>query len=172
MIEFPTIILQFEEQGEKTGWTYIQIPADVAQNLKPDHKKSFRVKGKLDQYSFSGVALMPMGKGNFIMALNADIRKGIRKSRGAMLIAQIEEDTEYSVQVPYEMIEYFADDPETEDFFMNLTKSHREYFIKWIESAKIESTRVKRIVQTIDALSKKLGYPEMIRKNRGDNKLG
>ena len=32
--------------GEKTGWSYIEIPAAIAQQLKPNYKKSFRVKGK------------------------------------------------------------------------------------------------------------------------------
>jgi hypothetical protein len=38
MVDFTTIILQFAEQGEKTGWTYIEIPADVAQEMKPGIK--------------------------------------------------------------------------------------------------------------------------------------
>ena len=78
MITFNTIILQFNEQGEKTGWTYIEIPADLAQQLKPGYKKSFRVKGMLDGLAVSGMALMPMGDGNFIMALKADIRRPLK----------------------------------------------------------------------------------------------
>jgi hypothetical protein len=31
MVEFTTTILQFAEQGEKTGWSYIEIPADTGQ---------------------------------------------------------------------------------------------------------------------------------------------
>ena len=71
MVEFTTIILQFAEQGEKTGWTYIEIPADIAQQLSPGNKKSFRVRGMLDGFAVAGMALMPMGEGNFIMALKA-----------------------------------------------------------------------------------------------------
>ena len=71
MIRFKTIILKFQKQGEKTGWTYIEVAADLAQQLKPGNKKTFRVKGKLDGYSFQQVALLPMGNGSFIMALNA-----------------------------------------------------------------------------------------------------
>jgi hypothetical protein len=69
MVDFTTIILQFAEQGEKTGWTYIEIPADIAQEMKPGNKKSFRVRGKLDNLEVRGMALMPMGEGNFIMAM-------------------------------------------------------------------------------------------------------
>ena len=66
------LMLQFAGQGEKTGWTYIEIPANIAQQLKPDTKTSFRVRGMLDSCAVSGMALMPMGGGNFIMALKAD----------------------------------------------------------------------------------------------------
>ncbi|HMG08210.1 MAG TPA: DUF1905 domain-containing protein, partial [Mucilaginibacter sp.] len=69
MVDFNTIILQFGEQGEKTGWTYIEIPADVAQEMKPGNKRSFRIKGKLDELPVAGMALMPMGEGNFILSL-------------------------------------------------------------------------------------------------------
>ncbi|MEJ0102256.1 MAG: DUF1905 domain-containing protein [Bacteroidota bacterium] len=72
MVQYTATILQFAEQGEKTGWTYIEIPADIAQKLKPGNKKSFRVKGKLDNHPIKKVALLPMGGGRFIMPLNAD----------------------------------------------------------------------------------------------------
>jgi len=75
MVKFSTTILQFAEQGEKTGWSYIKIPAVIAQQIKPDTKKSFRVKGKLDNYTYEGIALVPMGGGDFIMALKAKLKK-------------------------------------------------------------------------------------------------
>lgn len=43
-VQFTTTIHKFDKQGEKTGWTYFEIPADLAQKLKPGNKKSFRVK--------------------------------------------------------------------------------------------------------------------------------
>ncbi len=80
MVCFSTIIKKFEEKGEKTGWTYIDIQAGIAQQLIPNNKKAFRVKGKLDEYIFEGISLVPMGGGDFIMPINATIRKNIRKS--------------------------------------------------------------------------------------------
>ena len=44
MIKFTATILKFDKQGEKTGWTYIIIPSEMAQQLYPGNKKSFRVK--------------------------------------------------------------------------------------------------------------------------------
>src|ERR1700710_2812390 len=136
MVEFTTTILQFAEQGEKTGWTYIEIPADIAQQLKPGNKKSFRVRGMLDAFPVQGMALMPMGEGNFIMALKADVRKGIHKNAGAMLQVKLEEDKDYKVDVPDDLQECFDFEPEALGFFNGLQKSHRKYFLKWIEQAK------------------------------------
>ena len=163
MVEFDTIMLQFAGQGEKTGWTYIDIPADIAQQLKPNTRTSFRVKGMLDSLPVSGMALMPMGDGNFIMALKAEVRKGLHKNAGAMLHACLEEDTEYKVEVPADLQECFDFEPEGLDFFNSLPKSHREYFIKWINEAKTGETRAKRIVNTVNAMLRKWKFNEMLR---------
>jgi len=166
MIEFNTIILQFAEQGEKTGWTYIEIPADIAQQLKPGNKKSFRVKGMLDGFAVAGMALMPMGEGNFVMALKAEVRKGIHKNAGAMLQVKLEEDKDFKIEMPSDLQECFDFEPDATDFFYTLPKSHREYFIKWIDSAKTTETRNKRIVNTINAMLRKWDYGKMIREMR------
>ena len=166
MVEFTTIILQFNEQGEKTGWTYIEIPADLAQQMKPGNKKSFRVRGMLDAFPVQGMALMPMGEGNFIMALKAEVRKGIHKNAGAMLQARLEEDKDFKVEMPADLQECFDFEPDAFEFYNSLAKSHREYFIKWIDSAKTNETRAKRIVNTVNAMLRKWSYNEMIRAMR------
>jgi hypothetical protein len=166
MIQFTTTILQFAEQGEKTGWSYIEIPAHLAQELKPGNKKSFRVRGMLDGLAVNGMALMPMGDGNFIMALKAEIRKGIHKNAGAMLQVKLEVDNDYKVEIPDDLQECFDFEPEAVVFFNSLAKSHREYFLKWIEQAKTSETRAKRIVNTVNAMLRKWTYNVMIREMR------
>ena len=81
MARFTAVIKKFDDNGEKTGWTYIEVPAAIADKLKPNNKRSFRVKGSLDNCAFEGVALLPMGNGGFILALNAGIRKKVRKQK-------------------------------------------------------------------------------------------
>lgn len=164
MIKFDTLIYQFAEQVEKTGWTYIVIPQDQALLLKPGNRKSFRVKGFLDHFPVAGVALIPKGDGDFIMALNADIRKGIHKSKGAVLNVQLQTHDDFAIDMPEDLHESFEyEQPEALSFFDALPKSHREYFYKWINSAKTEPTRAMRIANTINAAVRRMGYPEMIR---------
>lgn len=168
MVEFTTIILQFADQGEKTGWTYIEVPADIGQQLKPGNKKSFRVRGMLDGFAVAGMALMPMGGGNFIMALKAEVRKGIRKNAGAMLQLKLEVDTDYKVEIPDELQECFDFEPDALNFFNSLPKSHRDYFVKWINSAKTVETRNKRIVNAVNAMLRKWRYNDMMREMKNE----
>jgi hypothetical protein len=170
MIEFTATLKQFSSQGEKTGWTYIEIPVDIAQQLKPDNKKSFRVKGKLDSYSITGIALLPMGGGIFIMAVNATMRKGIGKKKGSMVKAKLEEDKK-GFQFNKDFIECLNDEPKAADFFKSLAGSHQRYFSKWIDDAKTIETKTKRIAWAVTALSQKQGYPEMIRSHNKKNLL-
>ncbi|MBL0154581.1 MAG: DUF1905 domain-containing protein [Chitinophagaceae bacterium] len=162
MIKFIATIHKFGSKGEKTGWTYIEIPADLAQQLKPNNKKEFKVKGKLDKHPITRMSLIPMGGGIFILVLNADIRKAIGKKHGAMVQVQLAVDNSAFV-FNKDLMECLHDDPAAETFFNSLTGSHQRYFSKWIDSAKTEPTKVKRIAMAVNALSRKMGYPEMIR---------
>ena len=168
MIKFKTKILQFKERmGEKTGWSYIKVPAKIAQQLKPDHKKSFRVKGKLDDHPIGGMALIPMGGGDFIMALKAAIRKAIRKQAGDTLEVQLEVDKKV-IAPPKDLLECLADEPRAAEYFKTLPMSHQNYFGNWIKEAKTEGTRAKRIARVVDAMLKKQNFGEMVRAQRDD----
>lgn len=167
MINFTAVIQKFESNGEKTGWTYIDIPSEIAQQLKPDTKVSFLVKGKLDNVAIQGVSLLPMGGGGFILPLKADLRKKLHKSKGASLKVQMQAD-EKAYQINTELLECLKDSPAAASSFGKLTRSHQNYFSKWIDSAKTEATKAKRIAQAVEALQHHLSYGEMIRKQKAN----
>jgi hypothetical protein len=168
MVKFKTKILQFKERmGEKTGWSYIKVPAKLAQQLKPDNKKSFRIKGKLDDYPISGMALIPMGEGDFILALKAAIRKAIRKQAGDTLEVQFEVDHK-ELKPPKELLECLADEPKSNAAFKALPKSHQNWYGNWVKAAKTEGTRTRRIAHIVDSLAKKMSFSEMMR-SYGEN---
>jgi Domain of unknown function (DUF1905)/Bacteriocin-protection, YdeI or OmpD-Associated len=169
MVKFSTYILKFDKQGEKTGWTYINIPAKIAQQLKPGNKKSFRVKGKLDNFEITKVALVPMGEGDFIMAINADMRKGTGKRKGATLDVQLLAD-DSPILPPAELLECMADEPEALKHFNSLPQGHRNYFTKWIDSAKTDITKAKRIALVIKTMVRKMDFGTMLRAERDERK--
>jgi|SRR5450631_2105418 len=164
MVQFNAVIVQAGEMGEKTGWSYIIVPPDITAQLKPGFKKSFRVKGKLDAYSITQQTLLPIGKGVFMMPLNASLRKAIHKNKGAVLRLKLEED-KTPLQVSAELMECLSDSPKAENKFRKLPHSHQMYYSKWIESAKTIQTKAKRISMAITAMEKNLTYGEMLRLN-------
>lgn len=166
MVDFSTLILQFGDYGDKTGWTYIIIPADIAMQLKPNDKRSFRVRGFLDEFAIAGKSLLPHGDGTFILPLNEGMRKGFRKSRGAMLRVRLEFDPDFKLEIPEELLECFDFEPEAADYFNSLTKSHQGYFIKWINDAKTEETRANRIASTVNAALRRMDYGMMLREKK------
>jgi hypothetical protein len=170
MLQFKAIIKKFDKQGEKTGWSYIEIPEKIASKIKPNYKRSYRVKGSLDNFQVERTSLLPMGDGNFIIPINATIRKALGKRKGAEIIVRLEEDKR-PVEINETFLACLDDEPEALDFFNSLPGSHRNYFSKWIESAKAEETKTSRIVRAVTALSRKLGYAEMIRMGKDESLL-
>lgn len=168
-VSFSTPIKKFASQGEKTGWTYIEIPVAVTSKLSAGNKKSFRVKGKLDDLTIKNVALLPMGNGIFIMALNAAMRKSIKKIKGGNISVSLQTDNSELPQNKI-LLECLKDEPEAAAYFESLAPSHRFYYTKWIESAKTESTKTKRIALAINTLSKKMNFAEMLHQQRDENK--
>ncbi len=155
-------IEKFDQQGEKTGWTYLPITAELANKLQPGMKKSFRVKGKLDSVPIKARALLPMGEGNFILTLKADLRKLLRKQQGDTVQISLEADTDEFLLDPDLML-CLNDEPLAIQQFNTLTPGHQRYFSKWVTDAKTTQTRTHRIAQCVDAMLKNWDYGQMIR---------
>ncbi|HOZ86140.1 MAG TPA: DUF1905 domain-containing protein, partial [Bacteroidia bacterium] len=98
MFAFKEIIQKFSSKGEKTGWTFIDIPDDILAKLKRKDKKEFRIKGVIDDIKFERMATYPVGEGRYIIALNAELRKQLGKKEGAMVSLKIELDASEALQ--------------------------------------------------------------------------
>lgn len=166
MITFKAEIERFDEMGEKSGWTYVFIPQSIANQIKPDCRKSFRVKGRLNEVEIEGMSLVPMGEGNFIMALNGVLRKKLKKQLGAVLEMQLEEDTTFKIEMPDDLELCLADEPHLLKNFLKQPKSHQNWYINWLNTAKTEATRTKRIVKIVNAMDKDWDFGTMMRDGR------
>lgn len=165
MITFTTRIQKFGKQGEKTGWTYVEISALQAGQLKPGCRVSFRVKGSLDQHPIRQVAIMPMGEGHFILPINATMRKGIGKKEGEKIKVALSLDEREIVLSP-DLMRCLEDEPALLKVFKNLPGSHQKYYSRWIESAKTAPTKAKRIAMALGSFAKQQGFAEMIRESK------
>ncbi|HEU5290410.1 MAG TPA: YdeI/OmpD-associated family protein [Cyclobacteriaceae bacterium] len=164
MISYNTTLLKFDKKGEKSGWTFIEISPAQAKKLS-DSKVSFRVKGALDSHKISQVAILPMGDGGFILAVNGTMRKAIGKKAGDKVKVTLEAD-ESKIILSRDLMACLKDDPAALAAFKKLPGSHQKYFSRWVESAKTANTKTKRIVMAVEALSKKMRFNEMLRAER------
>lgn len=165
MVDFQAEILRSETQGTAmVGWAYVDVPRTVADRLKPNYRQVYRVRGEIDGHPFSGMALMPKGDGDYILAINGGMRKILRKGVGDRLSLRLEEDSGFSIEIP-EDLEICLQDDEADlmERFMALPKSQRNYFINHINGAKAVPTRAKRIAMTVEAMSLGLDFGAMIR---------
>lgn len=162
MIQFTTTLYKFDKQGEKTGWTYLEISTRQANQLKPNCKVSFRVKGSIDSYNFQKTALLPMGEGKFILPFNAAMRKATGKKLGDKIKVTLEVD-DRKLEISADLMKCLKEDHIAMDFFTSLPKSHQNYYSKWVDSAKTLQTKTKRIVVCLNAFGKKQSFGEMMR---------
>lgn len=162
MVSFTAVLQKFDKKGEKTGWTYLEVPAEMAQKIKENTRVSFRVKGKIDEFPIKLVALIPMGEGDFILPINAQMRKGIRKAEGASVVLSLEEDQD-ELSISPELLICLEDEPSASKAFHAMPKSHQFYYSKWIESAKTIETKSKRISMTVQSLAMGMDYGQMLR---------
>lgn len=162
MHSFKTIILKFDSKGEKTGWTYVDVPPDIIGKLKLKNKKEFRIKGFADDVKFERMACYPIGGGNFIIVLNGEMRKKLGKKEGAVVSIKFEKDDAETLQ-SQELIDCLNEDKIALKQFNSLLLSQRNYFHRYVYSAKGQATKAGRIVNIINAMYKKQDFGEMIR---------
>jgi hypothetical protein len=166
MLKYETLIQKFNKKGEKSGWTYIVITHQQAEKLHPGSRTTFRVKGTLDEMPIEKTALLPMGDGSYILPINGTMRKTLAKKEGDKLTVSLQEDKR-ELKLSSDFIACLKDEPVAYEFFCSLPKSHQQYFSKWIESAKTDDTKAKRIAMSVMGLAMRQGYSEMMRANKG-----
>ena len=163
--EIRGVLERFGKKGEKSGWTYVLIPAVIAQALSKA-RNTFRVKGFIDQHEIRQVALVPMGDGDFILPVNGEMRRAIKKSKGAPVLLSLQHDPS-DLLPDRDFIDCLAEDLRALANYEKLTQGHKNYFTKWIGTARTAPTKASRIAMALDALSRGLGFAEMLREKKG-----
>ncbi len=170
MISIEVELEKYGIMGEKTGWHFLAIPAAVAHNIKPDFKRSFRVKGLIDALPIHGVALIPVGEGDFIFVVNNTLRRKLHKEIGDVIHLQLEEDIDFKFIMPEDLEIVLNEDYKWMERFLAQAKSHQNYYIKWLDTAKTAPTREKRLTMICLAMENNFTFGEMIRHESNKNK--
>lgn len=165
MPNFNTTILKSGKNGEKTGWTYIDIPNDIILKLKLKSRREFRIKGTIDDVKIERLAVYPVKNAGFIIALNAELRKKLGKKEGAMVSVKFEVDDQ-ALKLSNELVECMKDDKKALTQFSTLTKAQQNYFHNYVNGAKGAETKARRIAQSLEAMHQKIDFGAMIRSHQ------
>lgn len=165
MVNFKAEIERFGTNGEKTGWSYVFIPEEIAQQIAND-RRGFRVRGQIDHVSITGKSLLPVRGGGFILTLDAKLRRQLRKEADSPVVLALEHDVDFKIEMPKDLEVCLAQEDGLLEHFLSYTKSHQNYFIVWLNTAKTEATRTKRLIMIVDAMAKKQDFGLMMRSNR------
>ena len=135
-------------QGDRTA-TGIRVPDEVIAALGPGRRPPARVT--VNGYTYrTTVASM---KGAFMFSVSADVRKNAGVSGGDEVDVDIELDNEpREVAVPADLQAALGADPEAGAFFDSLSYSHKSAYVLWIDSAKKDETRQRRIPEAVGML--------------------
>lgn len=140
-----------EKMPGKGGWTFVVI-ADL--NLKRDRAFGWSmVKGHIDGYELKGYNLMPMANGNMFLPVKAEIRKKIKKEAGDTVHIALYKDND-PLEIPEEFLLCLEDDLGAKTFFLDLREGEQKHYLNWVYSAKRDETRIKRIAEAINKLSR------------------
>ncbi len=135
-----------------TGGAFVTVPFDVERVFGT---KRIKVKATIDGEPYRG-SLVRMGGERHILGILKAIRDTIGKTIGDEIEITVEEDVEpREVAVPEDLRKALKAHAGSERLFQNLSYSHQKEYVQWIDEAKREETRKKRISETIRRLGKK-----------------
>ena len=151
--EFEAVI----EKPPKTPGAYVIIPFDVREVYGT--KGRVQVKAAFDGYAYRG-SLAPMGGGRHVLGVRKDIQQAIGKTHGDRVKVVIEPDTEPRVvTVPKDLQKLLDENPKGKAVFEKLSYTHRKEYVNWIESAKKEETRQRRLERSLEMLQENVKHP-------------
>lgn len=113
--------------------------------------KRFPVIATVNDYTWR-TSVSRMG-GEFLLGLSKAVRKEAGAEAGDSVEVALELDGQpRTVEVPEALAAALAADGQAKTAFDGLAFTHRKEFARWVEEAKREETRERRVVQAIDML--------------------
>ncbi len=131
-------------------WTYFDIPLDRMQLLGA--KGQVRVKGTINGHPFRNSA-RPHGNGSHYIVVDRSIRDAMGVTQGDVVKVEMEIDTApRTLEIPADFADVLGVKGKQREAFEALSYSRKKEFVEWIESAKKEDTRSRRIAGSLEML--------------------
>lgn len=136
-------------QAHDSGGAFVEIPFDVEQVYG---KKRVKIIATIDGEPYRG-SLVRMGMPCHMLLIRKDIRTKIGKQAGDRVDISIQEDTEPRVVTVAEDFQKAMDAVSgIRAFFGALSYTHQKEYVQWIEGAKREATRARRINKAVEMM--------------------
>ncbi|MEO5925261.1 MAG: YdeI/OmpD-associated family protein [Bryobacteraceae bacterium] len=140
-------------QEGRGGGAFAEVPFDVEEVFG---EKRPQVKATMEGESFVW-RLIKMGGPHHIVGVPKGIRVKAGKNIGDTIEITVEADNSRpEVVVPTDLEAAFVGEDEAKEFFDGMAYTHRKEYVRWIESAKREETRVRRVEKAILMLKEKI----------------
>ena len=138
-------------QNAGGGGAFVEVPLDVEKEFG---SKRPQVKATIGGVPYRGI-LTRMGGDHHLLIILKEIREKIGKTFGDEVKISVEPDTEPRViEVPVELKKVFKTEKEAKALFDKLSYTHQREYVIWINEAKREETRARRVAQAIEMLKK------------------
>lgn len=136
-------------QAHEGGGAYVTVPMDVE---KVFGKKRVPVRATFDGEAYRG-SVVRMGGPDHVLVVLKEIRRKIGKEPGDEVEVTLRKDEEpRAVEVPADLRDALRANPQAAGFFDQLAYSHQREYVQWIDDAKREPTRQRRIARAVEAL--------------------
>jgi hypothetical protein len=137
-------------QNAGGGGAFVEVPFDVEAAFGSKRPK---VKAMIEGVPYRGT-LVRMGSECHLLLILKNIREQVGKTFGDEIKVSVEADVEERVvTLPAELKKSFKAAPGTKAAFEKLSYSHQKEYVTWIEEAKKDETRQRRIAKTLEKLS-------------------
>jgi hypothetical protein len=137
---------------------YVDVPREVAAELA----KEFQLRSKPTKYipvvaQVKGRAvpttLLPAGGGRYRMQFNAQLRKAARADTGELVRVELSPDRQSrEIPVPADLWAALRQHPTARRALENAPPGYRRQILKWMDSAKGDRARERRIAAVLDRM--------------------
>ncbi len=141
-------------------WTATLEPRGPAAAVILDHEqvtavgegaKRFPVVARVNGYEWRTTVIRM--RGEFLLGLNREVRDGAGVEAGDRLDVEVELDSApREVEVPDALASALAGDASAAKRWESLSYTHRKEYARWVQEAKREETRDRRVVRAVEML--------------------
>ncbi len=140
------------ERPEGIGtWTYLTVPSNAAKEY--GGQGQIKVKGTINRLPYRST-LLPHGNGKHFLIVKREIRDQISATAGDPVDVTMERDSKpHTVLLPKDLKLALARNKKAKAEFDRIPYSHKKEYREYIDGAKKDETRKKRIQQSVARLA-------------------